>query len=108
MQQLSEHEILRRQALQQLIELGIDPYPAEGFEVSSYSKNIIEQFEKDAQSFEGKTISVAGRIMSKRIMGGASFCSVQDSAGRIQLYLKKDDLCSGEDKSLYETVWKKD
>ncbi|HYV91564.1 MAG TPA: lysine--tRNA ligase [Chitinophagales bacterium] len=107
MNQLSEHEILRRQALQELIELGIDPYPAEGFEVNAYSTDISEQFEKDPQSFEGKTVSVAGRIMSKRIMGGASFCSIQDSKGRIQLYLKRDDLCTGEDKSPYEIVWKK-
>lgn len=107
MHELSEHEILRRQALQELIELGIDPYPAEGFEVNAYSSDIIEQFEKDLQSFEGKTISIAGRIMSKRIMGGASFCSIQDSKGKIQLYLKKDELCAGDDKSLYDVVFKK-
>src|SRR6185295_18639555 len=107
MHELSEHEILRRQALQELIELGIDPYPAEGFEVNAYSSDIIEQFEKDPASFEGKTISIAGRIMSKRIMGGASFYSIQDSKGKIQLYLKKDDLCTGDDKSLYDIVFKK-
>ncbi len=105
--QLSEHEILRRQTLQELIELGIDPYPAEGFEVNAYSKEVIDQFEKDPQSFEGKTFSLAGRIMSKRIMGGASFCSIQDSKGKIQIYLKKDDIATGEDKSLYDVVWKK-
>ncbi|MCY7408707.1 MAG: lysine--tRNA ligase, partial [Chitinophagales bacterium] len=104
---LSEHEILRRQALQELIEMGIDPYPAEGFEVNGYSKNIIAEFEKDPLPFEGKTFSIAGRIMSKRIMGGASFCSINDSKGKIQVYLKKDELCPGEDKSLYEIVWKK-
>ncbi|MFI5135537.1 MAG: OB-fold nucleic acid binding domain-containing protein, partial [Chitinophagales bacterium] len=107
MSQLSEHEILRRQALQELIELGIDPYPAEGFEVNAWSKDITEQFEKNPQSFEGETISVAGRIMSKRIMGGASFCTIQDSKGKIQLYIKKDDICSGDDKSLYDSVFKK-
>jgi lysyl-tRNA synthetase class 2 len=107
MSHLSEHEVLRRQALQELIELGIDPYPAEGFEVNGYSKEIIDQFEKDPASFEGKTVSIAGRIMSKRVMGGASFCSIMDSQGRIQIYLKKDDLCPGEDKSLYDVVFKK-
>ncbi len=105
--QLSEHEILRRQALQELIDLGIDPYPAEGFEVSDYSRDIIAQYDADASFYEGRTVAVAGRIMSKRIMGGASFCSVQDSTGRIQVYLKKDDLCPGEDKTLYDIVWKK-
>jgi lysyl-tRNA synthetase class 2 len=107
MSQLSEHEILRRQSLQELIELGIDPYPPEGFEVSGFSADIIEQFEKDPASFEGKTFSLAGRIMSKRVMGGASFCSIMDSKGKIQLYLKKDDLCPGENKSLYDVVFKK-
>lgn len=107
MSQLSEHEILRRQSLQELIELGIDPYPPDGFEVSGFSADIIEQFEKDPASFEGKTFSLAGRIMSKRVMGGASFCSIMDSKGKIQLYLKKDDLCPGEDKSLYDVVFKK-
>ncbi len=104
---LSEHEILRRQALQELIEMGIDPYPAEGVEVNGYSRNIIAEFEKDPLSFEGKTFSIAGRITSKRIMGGASFCSINDSKGKIQVYLKKDELCTGDDKSLYEIVWKK-
>ncbi len=107
MSQLSEHEILRRQSLQELIELGIDPYPPHEFEVSGFSADIIEQFEKDPASFEGKTFSLAGRIMSKRVMGGASFCSIMDSKGKIQLYLKKDDLCPGEDKSLYDVVFKK-
>src|SRR6185369_10579455 len=104
---LSEHEILRRQALQELIQLGIDPYPAEGFDVTDFSASIIEQFEQDPQQLEGKTFSVAGRIMSKRVMGGASFCTIQDSNGKIQVYLKKDDPCPGEGNSLYEIVWKK-
>ena len=77
-QYLSEQEIIRREKLKELQVLGIDPYPAEGFEVNAYSREIIDQFEKEPQSFEGKTVSVAGRIMSKRIMGGASFCSIQE------------------------------
>jgi lysyl-tRNA synthetase class 2 len=107
MNSLSEHEILRRQALQELIEMGIDPYPAEGFEVNGYSTEIIAQFENDPQAWEGQTVSLAGRIMSKRIMGGASFCTIQDSRGKIQIYLKKDDLAPGDNHSLYDVVWKK-
>lgn len=105
--QLSEHEILRRQSLQQLIEMGIDPYPAEGFEVSHHSKSILTEYLKNPEGDEWKNISVAGRIMSKREMGKAAFVSIRDSEGNIQLYLRRDDISQDENKSLYDVVFKK-
>jgi lysyl-tRNA synthetase class 2 len=102
---LSEQEILRRNALTQLRELGINPYPAESFEVTAYAADILANYEKDKSAY--KTISMAGRIMSRRIMGSASFVELQDTTGRIQIYLKRDDLCPDEDKTLYNTVFKK-
>ena len=105
--QLSEHEILRRKSLDELIALGIDPFPAEGFEVNNSSKNILENYPKNPEAEEWKTISLAGRLMSKRIMGSASFAVLQDGVGKIQLYISRDELCPGEDKSFYNTVFKK-
>jgi len=102
---LSEQEILRRESLKQLRELGIDPYPAEAYEINAYAADINENYEKDKTAY--KTISIAGRLMTRRIMGSASFAELQDSTGRVQLYLKRDDLCPGEDKTLYNTVFKK-
>ncbi|MEJ5963073.1 lysine--tRNA ligase [Pedobacter immunditicola] len=102
---LSEQEVLRRNALTQLRELGINPYPAETFEVNAHAADILENYERDKTSY--KNITVAGRIMSRRIMGSASFVELQDATGRIQLYLKRDDLCPDEDKTLYNTVFKK-
>ena len=102
---LSEQEILRREALKQLRNLGIEAYPAEAFEVNVTAKDIKENYERDKTSY--KNISFAGRIMSRRIMGSASFVELQDSTGRIQAYLKRDDLCPDEDKTLYNTVFKK-
>ena len=93
---LSEQEILRRNALTQLRELGINPYPAESFEVTAYAADILANYEKDNTAFNA--ISMAGRIMSRRIMGSASFIELQDSTGRIQIYLKRDDICPDEDK----------
>lgn len=101
---LSEQEIFRRQSLDELRNKGINPYPAEEFHVNAYSTDIKEKFEDDAPRRE---VSIAGRIMSRRIMGKASFVELQDSAGRIQLYISRDDLCPGEDKDLYNTVFKK-
>jgi lysyl-tRNA synthetase, class II len=106
---LSEQEIIRREKLKELEKLGINPYPAElfkvNFKVNATAKNILENFESNPDQF--KELSLAGRIMSTRIMGNASFAELQDESGRIQLYFRRDDLCPGEDKTLYNTVFKK-
>lgn len=102
---LSEQELLRRNSLNQLRELGIDPYPAEAFEINANAADILANYERDKTAY--KNISIAGRIMTRRIMGSASFVELQDSTGRIQVYLKRDDLCPDEDKTLYNTVFKK-
>ncbi|MFT6971340.1 MAG: lysyl-tRNA synthetase class 2 [Roseivirga sp.] len=105
MQILSEQEIVRRQEREELQRLGINPYPSETYEVTVLSKDILENFEKEPERF--KEITIAGRMMSRRIMGSASFAEVQDSAGRIQIYIRRDDICPTEDKVLYNTVFKK-
>ncbi|HEY0667666.1 MAG TPA: lysine--tRNA ligase [Sphingobacteriaceae bacterium] len=102
---LSEQEIQRRQSLAELRKLGIDPYPAEAFEINVTADDIKNNYERDKTSY--KNISFAGRIMTRRIMGNASFAELQDSTGRIQVYIKRDDICPGEDKTLYNTVFKK-
>lgn len=102
---LSEQEILRREAMLELRRLGIDPYPPEAFDVNVNAQDIKENYERDKTSY--KSISFAGRIMSRRIMGSASFAELQDSTGRIQAYLNRDEICPGEDKTLYNTVFKK-
>lgn len=99
--QLSEQEIIRREKLDKLRELGINPYPAELYPVSETSKQVKENFS------EGRKVCLAGRIMSFRIQGKASFAELQDSEGRIQLYINRDELCPTEDKSLYNEVFKK-
>lgn len=102
--ELSEQEVIRRQSLAELRELGIEPYPASGFDVDSYSTEIKNEFKDEA---ERRNVKIAGRIMSRRIMGKASFVELMDSEGRIQVYITRDDLCPGEDKELYNTVFKK-
>jgi lysyl-tRNA synthetase, class II len=102
---LSEQEIIRREKLKELEKLGINPYPAELFKINASAKDILDNFEKNPESF--KQVSLAGRIMSTRIMGNASFAELQDETGRIQVYFRRDDLCPGEDKTLYNTVFKK-
>ncbi|MDA3944090.1 MAG: lysine--tRNA ligase [Bacteroidetes bacterium] len=102
---LSEQEQQRRQSLAELYKMGINPYPPEAFEVSTTTTEILEKFPENPEAF--KQLSIAGRIMSRRIMGAASFVELQDSSGRIQLYFKRDDLCPGEDKSLYNIVFKR-
>jgi len=102
---LSEQEILRRESLQQLRNLGINPYPAEAFDVTAWAQDITENFEANPDNY--KQVTIAGRIMTRRIMGSASFAELQDSTGRIQIYLKRDDICPDEDKTLYNTVFKK-
>jgi lysyl-tRNA synthetase class 2 len=102
---LSELEILRRNALTELRKLGIDPYPAESFEINANAADILANYESNPDAY--KSISIAGRIMTRRIMGSAAFVELQDSTGRIQIYLKRDELCPDEDKTLYNTVFKK-
>ena len=103
--ELSEQEIVRRESLQKLHELGIDPYPAELFEVNVTAKGIKKNYE--ARKLDYKTSNIAGRLMSRRIMGKAAFAELQDSTGRIQLYFNRDEVCPGEDKTMYNTVFKK-
>ncbi len=103
--ELSEQEIVRRNSLDEMRKLGIDPYPAAEYVVNGYSNEIKENFSDDEES--PRQVSIAGRVMSRRIMGKASFVELQDSEGRIQVYISRDDLCPGEDKDLYNTVFKK-
>lgn len=103
--ELSEQEILRRESLNKLRELGIDPYPAELYPVNTNSEEIKQDFDNAKENF--KDVCIAGRIMSRRIMGNASFFELQDEKGRIQVYVKRDDICPNEDKTLYNTVFKK-
>ena len=102
--ELSEQEIIRRNSLETLKEMGINPYPADECVVNAYSDEIIADFKDDA---EPRQVSIAGRMMNRRIMGKASFFELQDSHGRVQVYVSRDDLCPGEDKELYNTVFKK-
>ncbi|MBO4723454.1 MAG: lysine--tRNA ligase [Muribaculaceae bacterium] len=102
--ELSEQEIVRRNSLNQLRELGIDPYPAAEYVVNAWSDEIKDNFKDDE---EPRQVSVAGRIMSRRIMGKASFMELKDSKGRIQVYISRDDLCPDENKDLYNVVFKK-
>ncbi len=102
--ELSEQEIVRRQALQELREMGIDPYPAAEYPTNAFSTDIRESFTDDAPQRE---VVIAGRLMSRRVMGKASFAELQDSKGRIQVYVSRDDLCPGEDKDLYNKVFKR-
>jgi len=103
--QLSEQEVIRREKLSEIIKLGINPYPPELFEVTASAKDILENYDRNKTDY--KNISIAGRVMTVRDMGKASFASLQDATGRIQLYLKSEDLCPGEDKTLYNVLWKK-
>ncbi len=114
-QQFNEQEQNRRNALTALRELGINPYPAPLYPVNATAKSIAEGFSKEEAEKEGfdpqhgpfGNVCLAGRIMSRRIMGAASFSELQDSTGRIQIYVKRDEICPGEDKTMYNTVWKK-
>lgn len=105
MHELSEQEQFRRQALEELKSLGINPYPAELFPVNTTTKEILESYKPELNNFQD--IHIAGRIMSRRIMGNASFVHLQDQHGKIQLYFKSDDICPGEDKTMYQTVFKR-
>jgi lysyl-tRNA synthetase, class II len=101
---LSEQEQIRRDSLAELRKLGIDPYPAAEYKTNVFSSEILENYDQDKNNFQD--VSMAGRIMSRRIMGNASFAEIMDSSGRIQIYVRRDDICSGEDKTLYNTVFK--
>ena len=103
--ELSEQEICRRNSLEQLRAMGIDPYPAAEFPVDAYSTEIKENFDDNAET--PREVCIAGRMMSRRIMGKASFAELLDSRGRIQVYVTRDDICPSEDKEIYNTVFKK-
>ena len=103
--ELSEQEIVRRESLQKLLELGINPYPSELFDVNVSSTEIKKNYNYDKLSY--KNIQIAGRLMSRRVMGKASFAELQDGTGRIQLYFNRDEICPDEDKTMYNTVFKK-
>ena len=103
--ELSEQEICRRNSLEQLRAMGIEPYPAAEFPVDAYSTEIKENFDDNAET--PREVCIAGRMMSRRIMGKASFAELLDSRGRIQVYVTRDDICPSEDKELYNTVFKK-
>ena len=101
--ELSEQEIVRRQSLQELRDMGIDPYPAAEFPTNAFSTDIKDLYSED----EKREVVIAGRMMSRRVMGKASFAELQDSKGRIQVYVSRDEICPGEDKDLYNKVFKK-
>lgn len=103
--ELNEQEKIRRESLVELRKLGINPYPSAEFPINTNTAEIHNNFEKNPEQF--KEVCIAGRIMTHRIMGAASFVDIQDSHGRIQLYIKRDEICKTEDKTLYNTVFKK-
>ena len=103
--ELNEQELGRRESLAKLRELGINPYPAPLYPVNASTKEIAENFKADEGNYQD--VCIAGRIMSRRIMGAASFMELQDGEGRIQVYVKRDEICPGEDKTMYNTVFKK-
>lgn len=101
--ELSEQEIVRRQSLQELRDMGIDPYPAAEYPTNAFSTDIRDNFEDD----EKREVTIAGRLMSRRVMGKASFAEIQDSKGRVQVYITRDDICPDENKDLYNKVFKR-
>jgi lysyl-tRNA synthetase class 2 len=103
--ELNDQEIVRRQSLEELQKSGINPYPAEPYDINATASEIHERYPLDNALFQD--VSLAGRIMQRRIMGAASFTEIQDATGRIQLYFKRDDICAGEDKFLYNNVFKR-
>ena len=103
--ELSEQEIIRRESLAKLRELGIEPYPAPLYPVNTSAKEILEGYDPEKGNFN--EVCIAGRIMSRRIMGAASFMGLQDASGRIQVYVNRDEICPDEDKTMYNTVFKK-
>jgi lysyl-tRNA synthetase class 2 len=102
---LSEQEQIRRESLDELRKLGIDPYPAAEYKTNAFAADILKDFSVEKNNYQD--VCLAGRIMSRRIMGNASFAELMDSSGRIQVYIRRDDVCPGEDKTLYNTVFKR-
>tara|TARA_B100000674_G_scaffold488260_1_gene500084 strand:- start:621 stop:2141 length:1521 start_codon:yes stop_codon:yes gene_type:complete len=102
---LSEQEEQRRKSREEIIDLGIDPYPSETFDINTNSQEIKDDFDEKKKNFQD--VSISGRIMSRRVMGSASFAEIQDSKGKIQIYVRRDDICQGDDKTLYNTIFKK-
>ncbi len=100
--QLSEQEIVRRTSLKRLRELGINPYPAAQFVTTNHVKELLENFDK----FEGQEVVIAGRMMSRRIMGKASFTGLKDASGNMQIYVNRDEIAPDDDKTLYNEVFK--
>ncbi len=103
--QLSEQEEIRRDSLQEILRLGIKPYPSEEYPINALAREILDGFDPEKTNFQD--VCLAGRIMSRRIMGNASFAELQDESGRIQIYIRRDDICPTEDKTLYNTVFKR-
>ncbi len=101
----SEQELLRRDSLSKLREIGVEPYPAALYPVNATAARILAEYDAEKGNFQ--EVCIAGRVMSRRIMGAASFGEIQDETGRIQIYVKRDEICPGEDKTMYNTVWKK-
>src|SRR5210317_956289 len=104
-QELSEQEVIRRNSLQKMRELGINPYPAAQYDVNTTATEIKENYKEEENNFDD--VVLAGRLMSRRIMGKASFAEIQDHTGRIQIYANRDEICPGEDKTMYNEVFKK-
>ena len=103
MNELSEQEQIRINKLDELRNLGINPYPSDEFIIDTKTIDILNNYD----NYEGKTVKLAGRLMSKRIMGGASFCELQDNYDKIQIYIQRDSICNGENKDLYNIIFKK-
>ncbi len=101
---LSEQEQIRRTSLDELRKIGVNPYPAQEYKTNVFAQDILENYTPEKNNFQ--EVSLAGRLMSRRIMGNASFAELMDSSGRIQIYLRRDDICPGEDKTMYNTVFK--
>ena len=101
---LSEQEQIRRNSLDELRKLGINPYPAAEYKTTVFAQDILDNYTPEKNNFQD--VCLAGRIMSRRIMGNASFAELMDSSGRIQIYFRRDDICPGEDKSMYNIVFK--
>src|SRR5674536_93820 len=102
---LSEQEQIRRDSLTELRKLGINPYPAAKYKTNVFAQDILDNYNPEKNNFQ--EVCLAGRIMGRRIMGNASFAELMDSSGRIQIYFRRDDICPGEDKTMYNTVFKR-